>query len=145
MALKNTKMLYEDCMFFVCNIIETLWCYKWTLLNSLEIFLVKLQFSGKSQCFYGSPYGIKEHKNDEMFLSKLFLKHASPIRCVLYILLDTFVNWRFRSVFQYSTHLVYSQTKLTVGERIISQRIIIYCAQTFTLVLEHETHKQINR
>ena len=48
-------------------------------------FLVKLQFSGKSQCFYGSPYGIKEHKNYERFLSTLFLKHASPMRCVLYI------------------------------------------------------------
>ena len=52
-------------------------------------FLMKLQFSGKSQCFYVSPYGIKEHKNDEMFLSTLFLKHASPIRCVLNIGLDT--------------------------------------------------------
>ena len=70
---------------FVYNIIKTLWCYKWALSNSLEFFLVKLQFSGKLQCFYGSPYGIKEHKNDEMFLSTLFLKHASPMRCVLYI------------------------------------------------------------
>ena len=57
---------------FVYNIIETLWCYKWTLLNSLEIFLVKLKFSGKSQCFYGSPYGVKEHKNDEMFCPHYF-------------------------------------------------------------------------
>ena len=53
-------------------------------------FFSEEQFSGKSQCFYGSPYGIKEHKNDERFLSTILLKHASPIRCLLYICLDTF-------------------------------------------------------
>ena len=40
--------------------------------------------------FYEKPYVIKEHKNDEMFLSKMLLKHASPPGRVLYILLDTF-------------------------------------------------------
>ena len=82
---KRTQKCFIEIAFFVCNIIETLWCYKWTLLNSLEICLVKLQFLGKSQCFYGTQYGLKEHKNDEMFLSTLFLKHASPMRCVLFI------------------------------------------------------------
>ena len=43
-------------------------------------FLMKNQFSGNSQCFYGSPYGIKRIKNKEMFLSTILLKHASPIR-----------------------------------------------------------------
>ena len=42
-------------------------------------------FLGISQCFYGSPYGIKEHKKDEIFLSTILLKHASPIRHLLYI------------------------------------------------------------
>ena len=51
---------------------------------------MKWQFLGKSQCFYGSPYGIKEHKNEEMFLSTIILKHATPIRNVLCIYLDTF-------------------------------------------------------
>ena len=55
--------------------------YGATCINSRD-FLVKLQFLGKSQCFYGSPYGIKEHKHDKVFLSTLFLKHASPMRCV---------------------------------------------------------------
>ena len=68
---------------FVHNIIETLWCYKCTLLSSLEIFLVKKQFSDKSQCFYGSPYGIKEHKMMKCLWATILLK--SPIRRVLYI------------------------------------------------------------
>ena len=68
------------------NIIETLWCYKWTFLNSLEIFLVKLQFSGKSQCFYGSPYGIKEHENDEMFFVYIiFETRVTDEMCTLHL------------------------------------------------------------
>ena len=35
--LKEHKNLLWRLHVFVCNIIETLWCYKWTFLNSLEI------------------------------------------------------------------------------------------------------------
>ena len=38
MALK--KDIYGDYMFFQ-NIVESLVCYKWTLWNSLELFLMK--------------------------------------------------------------------------------------------------------
>ena len=48
-GLKEHKTALWRLHVFVCNIIETLWCYKWTLWNSLEMILVKLQFSGKSQ------------------------------------------------------------------------------------------------
>ena len=83
--LKEHKMLYGDCMFLSATLLKLYGAINGYYYTVSRFFLVKLQFSGKSQCFYGSPYGIKEHKNDEMFLSTLFLKHVSPMRCVLYI------------------------------------------------------------
>ena len=37
-GLKEHKNALWRLHVFVCNIIGTLWCFKWTLLNSLEIF-----------------------------------------------------------------------------------------------------------
>ena len=77
-------------------------------------FLSEVAFSGKSQCFYGSPYGIKEHKTDEMFMSTILLKHASPIRRVLYIWLDTF---DFRMKFFCITTFKYGELYRTFYDR----------------------------
>ena len=69
---------------FVHNIIGTLWCYRWTLSNILDIILVKKQFSGKSQFFYGSPYGIKEHKND-CFVHNIIETRVTHKTCTVHL------------------------------------------------------------
>ena len=57
------KMLYGDYVFLSTTLLK-LYSAKMDIIEQSRDFLVKMQFSGKSQCFYGSPYGIKEHKND---------------------------------------------------------------------------------
>ena len=77
-------MLYGDTMFLSTTLLKFHGAINGHYsLDSLEIFFREVTILGKSQCFYGSPYGIKELKNDEMFMSTILLKHASPVRCVL--------------------------------------------------------------
>ena len=78
-------MLYGDDV-FIHIIIETFWCGKWTLLNTIVFFCNKVAIFMKvllwrpiwpkitQKCVYG----------DELFLSTKALKHPSPIDCVLH-------------------------------------------------------------
>ena len=75
----------------VHNSIETFWCWKWTLLNTIVFICNKvvifMQFSAPMEiwpkrtqkCVYA----------DEMLLSTISLNHQSPINLVPHINLDT--------------------------------------------------------
>ena len=81
----NIKMLYGDDMFLSATLMK-LMVLKIGIIEQSRDFLVNLQFSGKSQCFYGSPYGIKEHKNDEnVFVHIIIETRLTHKMCTTYI------------------------------------------------------------